>query len=110
MRKPILIALAVAVALVSCHKNHGRDLMTIDDFCPGQPHCTGQGDGVLYAGAGKRAITPTLVETGWDDANGNHLYDPGEAFVDSNLNGKFDALWLGGLGNGRSATGFADEL
>lgn len=111
MRKRILLALAAVPALVSCHKNHGgRDLMTIDDFCPGSPHCTGVGDGVFYAGAGERAIVPALVETSWTDANANHLYEPGEAFVDSNGNGRFDATWLAGLGNGRAATGFNDPL
>jgi hypothetical protein len=66
-----------------------------DDYCPGSAHCTGQGDGKLYVGAGKATYTPEVPEP-WTDTNLNSEYDDGEPFTDSNMNGTFDALWLFG--------------
>src|SRR5262245_31144826 len=72
----------------------GPELMTIDDYCPGQAHCTGSGgDGLLSVGVDKQPIMPTLVETEWDDANGNHKWEQTESFTDVNGNGRFDAFW-----------------
>lgn len=88
----------------------GDSLMTIDDFCPGQAHCTGEGDGLLRVGVARRSIVPELVETGWDDADGNFRWESTEAFVDSNGNGSFDARWLAGFGYGRVATGVSDDI
>jgi hypothetical protein len=109
------LLLLVALVVEACRKSGdsgdgGEDLMTIDDFCPGQPHCTGEGDGLLRVGVARRSIVPELVETAWNDSNGNFRWGSGEAFVDSNLNGVFDAHWLAGFGYGRVATATNDEI
>jgi hypothetical protein len=66
-----------------------------DDFCPGSPHCTGAGDGVLHVGAGKATYTPATPEP-WTDSNLNSEYDTGEPFTDMDGDGDFDALFLFG--------------
>lgn len=81
-----------------------------DISCPGGPGCTGEGDGVFRVGAARASIDPDLVETEWEDENGNGERDSGEAFTDVNGNGKFDAVWMAGFGNGRPARGFNDAL
>ena len=63
----------------------------------------------LWVGVGKQKITPTIVESVWDDANGNGYFDAGESFTDTNGNGTFDATWLAGFGTGRPATGINDD-
>jgi len=80
-----------------------------DLACPGAPSCPDTGDGVLYAGAAAEKITPTLVETLWQDTNGNHHWDEGESFVDANVNGRFDAVWIAGYNSGRPATAVHDD-
>lgn len=65
----------------------------------------------LSVGVGKQLINPTLVETEWDDANGDGYWDPQtETFTDTNNNGVFDATWIAGFGNGRPAKGVNDAL
>ena len=54
-----------------------------------------KGDGLLYVGAAKVDITPS-VET-YEDTNGNGRYDAGEPFQDRNGNGKWDPVWLAGF-------------
>lgn len=80
--------------------------------CPGDPGCMSLGDGVLRAGAAKIDITPDLnaKETGWQDEDGDHVYDEGEPFVDRNGNGTLDAVWIAGSQNARPATGVHDPL
>ena len=87
-------------------------LMTVDDWCPGRPHCAGAGDGKLYVGAAKASFTPDLAdaETEWTDVNGDHEWDSSEPFVDRNGNGAFDAYWLAGYDNGVPVKGFHDDL
>jgi hypothetical protein len=75
----------------------------------------GSGGGImespLMVGVGSKLINPTLVETEWDDANGDGYWDPqSETFTDTNGNGKFDATWMAGFGNGRPAKGINDAL
>ncbi len=81
-------------------------------YCPGSAGCMGTGNNVFSVGAAKVTITPDLskFETEWDDENGNSEWDSGEPFTDTNGNGKFDAVWMAGFGNGRPATGVHSEL
>ncbi len=65
---------------------------------------------VLHVGAAKETIDPTIVEKDWTDSNDDHEWQAGEAFVDVNNNGKFDAVWIAGFGNGRPATSIHDSL
>lgn len=81
-----------------------------DDYCPGSAHCATEGDGVLYVGAARELINPTLVESAWTDSNNNGLYESGEPFVDLNGNGLFDATWIAGFSSSRPATGMHDDL
>lgn len=81
-----------------------------DDWCPGQAHCRAVGGDRLFVGAARELINPEIVEREWTDANRNHLFDVGEAFVDLNGNGEFDATWLAGFANGRPATGVHDDV
>ncbi len=83
----------------------GEVPLQVASRCPG-PGCLDEGDGVFYAGGGKRDITPK-VET-FVDANANGRYDAGETFVDMNGNGTFDAYWIAGFDNGRLALGIHD--
>lgn len=78
--------------------------------CPGAPGCLDSGDGVLSAGAAAEKITPTLVEKEWTDTNMDGDWQPGEPYVDVNMNGKFDAFWIAGFGNGRVATSIHDDI
>jgi hypothetical protein len=65
----------------------------------------------LWVGVGKQTINPTIVESQWDDKNGDGYFDPStETFTDTNGNGKFDATWMAGFGTGRPATGQNDDL
>lgn len=81
-----------------------------DDWCPGRPHCRPVGDNRLLVGAARELINPDIVEREWTDSNRNHNYDRGEAFVDLNGNGVFDATWIAGYGNARAAIGSNDDL
>ncbi len=81
-----------------------------DDWCPGREHCMGAGDHQLYVGAGRALVNPTLVESDWTDLNGDHEWQRNEPFVDVNGNGRFDATWMAGFGNGRPARGQHDDL
>lgn len=82
--------------------------LTVSERCPGDPKCPESGDGVLYAGYGVREVTPE-IET-FTDSNSNSLWDEGEPYVDTNGNGKFDAYWMAGYGNGRLALGVHDPV
>jgi hypothetical protein len=65
----------------------------------------------LSVGVGKQLINPTLVETEWQDLNGDGLWDQqNESFTDTNGNGMFDAIWIAGFDNGRVAKGINDAL
>ncbi|OGR98822.1 MAG: hypothetical protein A3G85_08620 [Elusimicrobia bacterium RIFCSPLOWO2_12_FULL_39_28] len=63
---------------------------------------------LLFAGASKEKITPT-IET-FSDINENGKYDLKEPFTDLNNNGSWDPVWLGGNQNGRFALGAHDDL
>lgn len=107
------IAVCVWLAALGCKKEQAPDDpsgLRLELVCPGAPGCSGDGDGQLYVGVSKQLINPTLIETEWDDANGNNDYDPGESFTDVNGNGVFDAIWIAGFGSSRPATGINDEL
>ena len=82
--------------------------LKVSERCPGDPSCPDSGDGVLYAGYGVRDITPE-IET-FTDSNKNGVWDEGEPYVDKNANGKFDAYWMAGYGNGRLAYGVHDPV
>lgn len=94
----------------------GRDVFTLvpysgpDDWCPGQTHCTGAGDNRLFVGVARESINPTLVDTEWNDANGNGAIDTGETFTDTNGNGVFDGTWMAGFGAGRPARSIFHDL
>ena len=81
-----------------------------DDWCPGRDHCRAPGDNRLYVGAGRALINPTLVETEFEDRNGDHEWQRNEPFTDVNGNGRFDAFWMAGFGNARAARGIHDDL
>lgn len=106
------VILAALLALAGCQKNTPQPeaLWAVDDHCPGPPHCTGNGDNQLHVGVASRPITPALGETQWTDDDADGEFDPGEAFVDENGNGEFDAIWIAGFGNSRPATGVNDDL
>jgi hypothetical protein len=82
----------------------------VDDFCPGASHCPNGSDGVLHVGVGRALINPTIVESSWNDANRNGLYDQDESYDDRNGNGQFDGTWIAGFSSGRPATGAHDDL
>lgn len=72
--------------------------------CPGDPDCPDEGDDVLWAGGAAVTITPTIVERMTLDVNGDHFYDEGEdEFDDVDGDGKFDAVFIAGLGSPRPA-------
>lgn len=79
--------------------------------CPGGAGCA-RAEGPLRVGAARVDVTPDLAsaEGGWQDENGNHVYDPGEPFVDRDGDGDFDAVWIAGAQNARPATGVHDPL
>ncbi|MEM9067647.1 MAG: hypothetical protein AAGE52_04050 [Myxococcota bacterium] len=84
-----------------------------DSFCPGGEGCANEGDGVLYAGAAMRDITPVLsddVDRMTLDNNGDGVWDPfdGDEFEDRNENGVFDPVFIGGFGSPRPASGVND--
>jgi hypothetical protein len=81
-------------------------------YCPGSDGCTGEGAGALRVGAAKVAITPDLAqyETEFDDENGDGEWDSSEPYTDTNGNGKFDAVWIAGFGNGRPALGVHADI
>lgn len=62
----------------------------------------------LLVGVGKQDISPTIVESEWQDLNNNKYWEANEPFTDTNGNGKFDATWMAGFGNGRPATKIHD--
>lgn len=80
--------------------------------CPGDPGCEGLGDGVLRAGVARVDITPDLAarDGGWQDEDGDHVYDEDEPFEDRNGDGVFDPVWIAGAQNARPATGVHDPL
>ncbi len=82
-------------------------------FCPGGEGCADEGDGVLYAGAAMRDITPVITPT-TDimtlDNNGDGVWDPfdGDEFEDRNDNGVFDPIFVAGFDSPRIASDVAD--
>jgi len=98
-----------------------------DLHCPGDASCPDV-DGALKVGVSKVVITPTCFE-GWEDLDGNAEYDdhnesfldcgcdrlcPGDAgYVapdDGEGDGVFQAVWMAGFQNARSAQGINDDL
>lgn len=64
----------------------------------------------LRVGFGRKAYTPTLVDT-WVDVNNNAKWDPGvDTFTDGNGNGVFDGYWLAGFSQGRPAQSIHDDI
>ena len=65
----------------------------------------------FQAGFGKAKITPVLEDT-WIDADHDGAYNPakGDRFIDGNINGKFDAIWLAGFDYSRAAVAVHDDL
>jgi hypothetical protein len=116
-------ALLLALVLVGCSNDHTTEspvgsplepLPVVDDngivpslVCPGSAGCE-RGGGEFRAGVAVRSISPE-IET-WTDTNGDGAYNAGEPFEDLNANGRWDPVWLAGFGNGRAATGRADDL
>ncbi len=92
----------------------GEPPLTPDLHCPGGEGCADEGDGVLLAGAAAVAITPSLddVEPLTNDVNGNGFFDPTDedTFQDLDGDGLWDAIWIAGFGNGRAATGIANDV
>ncbi|MBZ0235336.1 MAG: hypothetical protein K8M05_23615 [Deltaproteobacteria bacterium] len=80
--------------------------------CPGDPGCESTGDGTLRAAAARVDITPELAgkDRGWQDEDGDHVYDEAEPFEDVDGDGVFDAVWIAGSQNARPATGVHDPL
>jgi hypothetical protein len=86
---------------------------------------------ILKVGAASVAITPFGANNDWDgqitpsgvwgeafsDSNNNGRWDPGEPFIDDDGNsaldpssrGKYDGIYLAGFGNNRMATGKHDD-
>ncbi len=66
-------------------------------------------DGVTYAGASVIDVTPMVTEP-WSDDDGNGYYSGGDSFADADGDGEFDAVWIGGFGPLRPATGVHDPV
>lgn len=78
-------------------------------------------DGVVYAGAARVDITPTIVET-YEDLNGNNEFDGcytdptgtrggcDEPYDDVNGNNHFDGTWIAGFQSKRAAQSVHDPL
>lgn len=73
-------------------------------------------DGVTYAGAASIDITPLVTES-WTDLDGDGYFagsfdDPNglEPFDDADGDGQFDAVFIGGYGPRRPATGVHDPV
>lgn len=98
-----------------------------DLVCPGDGGCASN-DGMLYAGASARDITPPCFER-WDDVDGNGEWTrTEEAFYDcgcdqlcegddgwagpdeGEADGEFEAAWLAGFGQSRPANGVHDPI
>jgi hypothetical protein len=64
----------------------------------------------LRAGFAAVAITPEVPEK-WVDVNGDAKFNKkdGDYYIDSNGNGKFDAVWLAGFSNSKPANGILDD-
>ncbi len=116
----LAVTVAVAAALAACGDDDDdtagpacEGVGTIVDEeispthqCPGDPDCPDEGDDVLWAGASAVTITPTIVERMTVDANGDHFYDEDEdEFDDVDGDGKFDGVFIAGLGSPRPAEG-----
>lgn len=128
MRSLVLFA---ALALVACDEttpapdagptpvedagptDAGEPPVEPDLVCPGDDSCPDEGDDTLEAGAAAVSITPLLDDNEplIDDVDGDGDYDPedGDTFEDVNGNGRYDAVWIAGFGNGRRATEVSDE-
>ena len=73
-------------------------------------------DGITYAGVASIDVTPLVTES-WTDVNGDGEFggcfdDPGcdEPFDDADGDGEFDAVFIGGYGPLRPATGVHDPV
>jgi len=65
--------------------------------------------GVTYAGAASIDMTPIITDL-WTDEEGDGNYSPGDAYDDEDGDGEFDAVWIGGFGPLRPATGVHDPV
>ncbi len=111
----------VALALVACSgpasvpadagpKDSAVDAVAsfaVAKRCPSTPGCA-TNEGPLRAGAARVDISPTIddsTEVPLVDRNGNATYDPsdGDTFRDTNRNGRFEGVWIGGNQTGRAA-------
>ncbi|MBM4366570.1 MAG: hypothetical protein FJ102_10160 [Deltaproteobacteria bacterium] len=78
-------------------------------------------DGIVYAGAARVDITPTITET-YEDLNGNNQFDGcytdpsgtrggcDEPYDDANGDNHFDGTWIAGFQTKRAAQGVHDPL
>ncbi|HNN96604.1 MAG TPA: neutral/alkaline non-lysosomal ceramidase N-terminal domain-containing protein [Pseudomonadota bacterium] len=82
--------------------------LKVEQRCPGDRDCADGSDDVLSVGYGQVDVSP-LVEP-FEDKNKNDLRDDDEPFTDRNGNGKFDAYWMAGYGNGRLAFSVHDPV
>jgi hypothetical protein len=120
----LLLGAAASVAFAACSTETapnpvgtgGSGTGTSSAASTGGGDTGGQGGGggtpgmKLQVGVGKQNINPTLGETSWTDLNDNDYWDANEPFVDTNMNGTFDATWIAGFGGGRPAVGINDDL
>jgi len=118
---PVLCALALTLPYGCKQEEVGDD---DDTTSPPDPTPLGMillNDGVTYAGAAVLDITPDVVET-WEDLDGDGTFDGclddpdavgegcDETFDDVDGDGWFDAVYIGGYGPLRPATGVHDPI
>lgn len=78
-----------------------------DLLCPGAQGCE-EAEGPLFAGVGRRSITPTVEP--YADFNRDGTRNSNEPFTDLNGNGVWDPVWIAGFDVGRAATGVHDDV
>lgn len=101
----IVLVLLVAIFVYAGYQFRDRHSDYQTDISLFRPSAT------IQAGFSKVDLTPTGFET-WVDVDGDSKYDPekGDRFIDTNGNGKFDAIWLAGFHNSRPAQSVLDKL
>lgn len=78
-----------------------------DLVCPGATGCE-SATGPLFAGVGRRSITPVVEPYADLDGDGRRSSD--EPYTDLNGNGVWDPVWMAGFDIGRPATGVHDDV
>ncbi len=105
----------------------GPDYSMLDMACPGTDGCASN-QGALHAGAAVVDVTPECWET-WEDLDGNSEYSPTVDVYDDcgcdrlcpddadypgpddgEADGRFQALWMAGFGNGRAMASVHDAI